>query len=1232
MTKPMNRAQRDRAQKAWTRAFKNRGSLAGLISGVALLCPVPAALAAGEIQILTEFSPVTISQGDGSTLRLTIQNNVPNPLTNTQLNQTLPAGLSLNTAAGVISNSCNLTVSLASATTLVVNGGTLPAFTAGIPGECVLEVPVIGGKAPNSNIALTIPVDGFQAGGFGNSSASTGNIRVNQFSDLTSTLAFSPTVIPGGGVTKFRFNLSNGTNRVLTGANFTNGFNLNLPAGFTLRSGTLNNTCGGTVDLSNFPNNVKLQGGVIPIAGCFFEFELDGPTVEVNFGPVSWAAGDLVTDLQVSNQAATSNGGTVETGMRISQGFNRGNVFINEASTLTITIRNAGAAVSGGTLTSLISTANGNLAALALSGVNGGIDTTCPTLPGVSYNGAGQLQFTNVSVPAASSGPSPAAAVAECRIRVRLITDKDGIGTYTSTIANGQLRADQRIANNTSLVVSDLVGDGGNGVGFDFGFGPIGGGFSSYEVAAGNRGRLRITLRNDAGEALTGVAVGGSGIALDAGMSLADTGVFNNTCTANAADIIANANATAITLSNAAIPRRGTCSFEVNVVSNQFNVAPGYGVGVAAGVVSTNPVTGQAGRTYTNAAWNSGTNQGRYLEVTDFLNIIPSMATAVVAPNADARIQLRLTNSELAAKSQLRLRYRLPFGIAPTPDFFAGASCGISPTAFTVVELTPGVFELQADDLQIPGRAATGPSDVGNSQDGTCDIAFDVTAPGTPQNDVPVLVQPGTLSSADGSQQNRTNRTTQFNVQALLLNLQQTIINEEIDGPPEAANRVRGGEPVVLTVRLTNPAGNGVPLTNINFSDVLEDPTALIVPGGIPTTTCTGATPAVNEATKGFSLSGATLAPGASCELRVPITTLSVELLTNRIEPNAAIAQEGAKNTDQEDAQIFVSANLALVKAFEPDTINTDGISRLTLTVLNATTAGYSDLVLTDNLPEGVTLASNPNLVSTCGPASAPGGGDRIGLTGGSVPVAATCTIAVDVTSLTANAAGYENIVPAGGVTALGGAITTIKDASARLFVNGVSIERPNLHLVKRITEVKLPARPGFAEQTVAIASVHNFTPASGPDTDNAPGWPAPSDPSGISSYLKGAYNTSQIPGGQSELLTSGMEIEYTGYYLSNGTGSAENTGLCDFIPANTTYIPGSLQWIRGDGTTTPIADAPSSGSGFFAGESALPNACQGTNNGRGAVAVDLGSVPRSTGAGAPANSYGRIVFRVKVD
>lgn len=1206
--------------------------LTAAITGLAWGLTPSRTLAAGEIQVRAEFDPILIDQGGSAVLRLDLLNNEPSSLTipSDGLDETLPAGLELNAPGTPLTpsqNTCGLTV-VRTANRLQITGGTIPAFNTGTgaPGQCLLEIPVIGKRnqptAGNVQLQLQILAGDFKAGAFSNSQPAEPIITVRQLGNISYSMSFGPTRIPSGGRTRFSLNFDGISGKTLTGATFTNGFM--IPTGFTL-SGSPTNTCGGTLDTSAFPT-IKLIGGTIPPGGCSFSFELDGPVIEQSYGPVSWAANDLVTDLEVSNNAGSSNTVAVEAGMKISQSFALNPVFINEASTLTIRIRNANStAVSGATLNSIITGGGGTTAdRLRLTGGTGNVSSTCPTTPAVSYTpGTGTLQFTNVSVPAATLSPAASAQIAECEIRVQVEADNTGIGTYTSAIAAGQLAANQTVAANTTLTIQDLIAGGGNGVGISYGFGPAGGPFGSYEVAASNKGRLRITLANTAGEDLTGVGIGGAGIQLETGMRLATGGAIANTCGGTVNAVLSS---TQINLTGGNINRRGSCYIDVDVVSDQFKLGPGYNASIAAGLVTTNAVNGQAGRTYTNAASSSGPN---YLEVTDFLNIIPVMDTATVAPGADARVRLRLTNSLDQARSALKLRYKLPFNIALTPDYFADAACGVAPSGFRVVPdgTSPSGFTLELDNISIPARGSN-PSLVGNGQDGICEITFDVQAPSTPGN--PTLTVPaGVLSNADDSQQNRTVRSTQFSVVPLNLNLTQTIINEERDSPGETATIVRGGEQAILTVTLTNPTSNpNLPLTTINFSDTLENANALLYPGGIATTDCTGASVIFNEATKTFGLTGANLNRGQSCSLRVPVTTLAVDQLPNNIAAGAAISAEGARSNADND-QIQVISNLGLAKAFDRTSINTGETARMTLTILNATTQNFSgNVTLDDNFPSGLLIANPPNLQASNCPASAvsaPADGATLRVRNGSVTNNSACTIQVDVTSLIANSTpGYTNTIPVGGLR--GGVLQNTKAASATLVVNGATIPRPGLRLVKRATSLISPARPGFAAQTVDLSTVLVDDAGS---FDNAPGWPTPIDPtSDISTYLKGAFDTSQVTAGDRPTLRSGTEIEYVGYYLSNGTVSADNVQLCDYIPANTTYVPGSMTLVKGDGTTTTITDADDADGGFITdGVAATRPGCVGAGSGKGAIVVNLGSLP-NTGT----TSYGQVKFKVRVD
>ncbi|NJM45191.1 MAG: DUF11 domain-containing protein [Alkalinema sp. RU_4_3] len=190
----------------------------------------------------------------------------------------------------------------------------------------------------------------------------------------------------------------------------------------------------------------------------------------------------------------------------------------------------------------------------------------------------------------------------------------------------------------------------------------------------------------------------------------------------------------------------------------------------------------------------------------------------------------------------------------------------------------------------------------------------------------------------------------------------------------------------------------------------------------------------------------------------------------------------------------------------------------------------------------------------------------------------------------------------------------------------------PRVRLVKRITKIA----------TTSLNNHVDFVLAADPTApdDNAPNWPAltaiaSQSPTvgatpNFSSLLQGAISPESLPAG-TELPRPNEEIEYTIYFLSDGGVDAKNLKICDFIPANNTYVPNSLVFSQGG--STPIAPpAP----GFYIDNSpelsTTTGPCKnGINNGRGGVIVDLGTIPRATASGIPATSYGFIRFRATV-
>jgi uncharacterized repeat protein (TIGR01451 family) len=164
-----------------------------------------------------------------------------------------------------------------------------------------------------------------------------------------------------------------------------------------------------------------------------------------------------------------------------------------------------------------------------------------------------------------------------------------------------------------------------------------------------------------------------------------------------------------------------------------------------------------------------------------------------------------------------------------------------------------------------------------------------------------------------------------------------------------------------------------------------------------------------------------------------------------------------------------------------------------------------------------------------------------------------------------------------------------------------VSPSAANLRLVKRITRINSTTFNDLASDPVD-------------SDDKAPSWP--------SNYLRG-----KIDGGQ---IQPGDEIEYTIYFLSDGGATANNVTICDLVPRNLTFIPGSIS-VSLNGSQLSYTDAADGDGGqFYPAGTSLPVSCGGSNT-NGAAVVNLGNIPSATGA-TPSNSYGFVRFGAKFE
>lgn len=183
----------------------------------------------------------------------------------------------------------------------------------------------------------------------------------------------------------------------------------------------------------------------------------------------------------------------------------------------------------------------------------------------------------------------------------------------------------------------------------------------------------------------------------------------------------------------------------------------------------------------------------------------------------------------------------------------------------------------------------------------------------------------------------------------------------------------------------------------------------------------------------------------------------------------------------------------------------------------------------------------------------------------------------------------------------------------------------PRLRLVKRVTGIRKDA----SNTTIPVGGYNDLATDV---NDNSPvSWPSGWS-GGINYYLQGAITTEQIPANPGA-PGSKDEIEYTIYFLSDGAMAAQDVNICDFIPANQTYVPGTMQMsLNGAEPPTDVPDGSGTfpDSGFYPPQTnSFPAACSGTNNNRGAAYFRVGNV---NSVNANLNPYyGYIRFRAKV-
>lgn len=252
-----------------------------------------------------------------------------------------------------------------------------------------------------------------------------------------------------------------------------------------------------------------------------------------------------------------------------------------------------------------------------------------------------------------------------------------------------------------------------------------------------------------------------------------------------------------------------------------------------------------------------------------------------------------------------------------------------------------------------------------------------------------------------------------------------------------AANFEQGGS-TTLTITLTNPGTN--PLTNVHFTDTMPPGITVTAAGTITGTGCTGT---LVFAADSFTLNGGTIPAGGTCTYSATVSAPASGSFSNSLSCADLTFDGGTPGcTTASDSVVVYPTGLGLgaVKSFQDTIIEPGTPTRMIVSVTAPGDHAITGLNVTDNLPAGVFVYSNPSIQNNCGgTVTATGGASIVTLTGGSITQGNSCTFSVNVTSLVYGS--HTNIIHPAQITNTESQQITA-DISATFTVRDISVSK----------------------------------------------------------------------------------------------------------------------------------------------------------------------------------------------
>lgn len=769
--------------------------------------------------------------------------------------------------------------------------------------------------------------------------------RAVQAAEVNKT--FTPLQIEPGGISRLQVQIYNSNPTPLTNNRVTD----NLPAGMRVADtpNAVTDCANATVEAQPGATSVTISGATVPAAAGSTDgqctLSVDVTTIQQGNSINTIPAQSLTNDQNETNTTPASATLQVRsvTPPSLNTTFVPNTIFAGQNTLLTIQITNSDSNVT------LTNTALSTILPTNLT-IAGTATTTC-------LNGQVNTTSTTLSLTAATI-----AAGNNCTIAVPVTSTVTG--NYTYTIPAQALTTRQGVSNSSpassNLAVQNLA---------------VTKSFSPTTISTGQSTRLTITLQNPSAQPYTGVQLTDY---LPGPVRIASTPNISNTCggTLQAPSGGSDINLTNGTLPSGTISNPGTCTIQLDVISANSGT---YDNVINPGQLRSN----EGGQNYAPGSARLVITQSGQ---TGTLAVDKLFSPSTIAPNAVSRLTIVLGSSNNV--NNLTLTDNLP-------ALANGGQIVVANPANPSTSCTGG--QVTAN----PGSTSVSLTGANLGQGQYCNVYVNVT--GSVAGLYNNLIPARTITATDvATGQQITNPNPGQRELAITGGLEvRKVFNPDTIAP--------GGRSV-LTVSVYNYLET--PVTGVRLEDNLPQGTNAVRVATPPntTTTCTNGVVTAQPNGTSVTLSGATI-PAAQggvaglCTFQVEVTSDAANgSNTNVIPPAAITSPQGATNTTSAEAILrFTNLEVLVTKSFNPTTVSGGQTSTLTILLTNpSATIDLFGTGLTDTMPEGLQVAANPRISTTCPDAivSAISGSRQVTVAGARIARGQSCSVSVDVISL----------------------------------------------------------------------------------------------------------------------------------------------------------------------------------------------------------------------------------------